>query len=123
MSMDITEFRFAVKDILLRHTGRANAIHGRDLFASLAVLYPNESRAAIEREAREVMADKKLGICSGSCGYFIPANSGEAKDAVRYLNSYIIALADRRTALLKAYPDAAEGVQQEFPKEFEGAQT
>lgn len=108
-----------ILDIMDRHRGREHAISRRDLRARLRDIFPAISPRRIDRDMRDAIHQDGT-ICSGQEGYYYPDGPSEAREAVRFLDSYIISLAERRRALLKAYPKAGEGVQQEFPKELGG---
>ena len=94
--------------------GRANAMPRKVLLSILALHFLEHPLIELERDMREIISTDGSGICSCSKGYYIALDDIEAKDAVAYLDSYIIALAKRKRSILKAYPGAAEGVQGEL---------
>ncbi len=112
-----------VMEFMQGHVGKANAIHGKKLLSLLALSFPDYRLVDLERDMRIVISGedeedegrRESRVCSCSKGYYLPANDAETKDALRYLDSYIVALAKRKRALLRAYPSAGEMAQQELP--------
>jgi len=107
--------RDEILNIMQAHTGRKNAIHGKTILALLAPMFPEQPSVELERSMRAAISEESPKdqpmICSCPQGYYLAANPAEAKKAVHYLNSYIKSLAERRTAILKHYPEAADGEQ------------
>ena len=86
------------------HVGMARAIQRRDL---LAWLWANGVQTT-DRKVR--YAVKELGcVCMGSGGYFLAANTDEARASIEYLKRKIFPLWEDIKALQLAYPELAQG--------------
>ena len=93
-----------IETILREHIGRENAIKGARILEMLRRYEPT----LMSRKMRELIANKLPFTCSCKKGYFIARDSKEAARVVRYLTSYIIGLAKRRSAVISKYPDAGQ---------------
>lgn len=109
--------RYQIIRAMEAHKGKGLAISRRDLLLHLSPLWPSVGISALDREMRMIISEDESGICSCLKGYYLAADTAEAKEAVRFIDSYIIALAKRKRALLKAYPGAGEGIQGALPYE------
>ena len=88
--------RNQIMRVMQGHHGRANAMPRKVLLAILALHFPEHPLIELERDMREIISTDDSGICSCSKGYYIAADTAEAKQAVAFLESYITALARRR---------------------------
>jgi hypothetical protein len=76
--------RYVIKTTMQSHRGRKDAISRKALLDRLHAIFPEDRLPDLDRDMREVISEDGSGICSCSKGYYIAANSAEAKQAVRF---------------------------------------
>ncbi len=102
--MDDNEIAAFIQLHMGDHIGRENALKRKGLLLYLRLQWPNLN----DRKMRDVIETMLPEICSCGRGYYLARDAKEARKAIDYLTSYIIALAKRRSAILRKYPEAGQ---------------
>jgi hypothetical protein len=100
----MSDIAILIFNLLGQRHGEANAIRGRDIHRMLA----DGGIRIGERRMRKVIETECPEVCFSGRGYFIAADSAEARQTVDRIESYIKGLAMRRRAILEHYPDGRQ---------------
>lgn len=85
------------------HVGMDRAIQRRDLLRWL------RERGVVTTDRKVRYAVKELGcVCTGATGYYLAANTAEARASIEYLRKKIFPLWRDIQAIQRAYPEAGQ---------------